>query len=81
MCSALVTPAEAALGCELPPVGEELVELLDELHAARATDAAITVASDRAPGTLIAHASKPKGSRHPRERLISTLLRLTGGEG
>jgi hypothetical protein len=46
---------------ELLPAGDEaLVELLDELHAARAIDAAITVAPDshRLPASLIAAASK-----------------------
>jgi hypothetical protein len=47
----------------LPAAGEVVVvvvELLDELHAARAADAAITAADDsnRLPGSLIDHASK-----------------------
>jgi hypothetical protein len=51
------------LPVELPPAGEVVVvvvELLDELHAARAADAAITAADDsnRLPGSLIDHASK-----------------------
>jgi hypothetical protein len=61
------------LAAELAPEGLEelLVELLDELHAARAAAMpVITTAydSDRLPGSLITHASKCLSSQPSRER-------------
>jgi hypothetical protein len=56
----LATPEDAVFPAALLLAGEAAVELLDELHAASAADAAITAAEDnhRLPGSLIAHASK-----------------------